>query len=262
MLPTFSCFATDFDAYIGKVQAAEKKELPDLKVQFAKTIREIPVITDDMVFDFDKAYKLYGFKEADIIALYRETGSIEEMVSDYYSWEFPTQNDAVVTMVYSGGKWEFSHLRSPDKSDPDPALRADVIKEKAVYGLIKADRRLFDDVKDFKYVSSGMYFTTFAYIKSRDKEYLIPYGTRPDLTGLVNGRVYMPDEAINILTKTFNYENNHDGRLNGGGSGSASSPSTHSQGTSFLVAICVLFGILTLSCGILLFRRRRRSVQR
>ena len=48
-----------------------------------------------------------------------------------------------------------------------------------------------------------MYHTNFLYMKTADGEYLIPYGSRPDLTDLENGELYTPQEVSEILAVSF-----------------------------------------------------------
>ena len=50
---------------------------------------------------------------------------------------------------------------------------------------------------------AAMYHTNFLYMKTADGEYLIPYGSRPDLTDLENGELYTPQEVSEILAVSF-----------------------------------------------------------
>ena len=60
-----------------------------------------------------------------------------------------------------------------------------------------------NEVTELLCFEAAMYHTNFVYMKMADGEFLIPYGSRPDLTGLENGELYTPQEVSNTLAISF-----------------------------------------------------------
>ncbi len=152
-------------------------------------------------FDYENAYKVYEFAEPDIITQFQKQGSIQGILSDTFTWYVPTsaQNLAYVRRAEDG--WEVLRFQKQNISD---ALAQSAIVDKAT--LSRTLSQKLRGAAELRYVVSNRYHTTFAYIRSEDGEYLVPYGSRPDLTGLANGTVYKADEAIDILRENFGEE--------------------------------------------------------
>jgi hypothetical protein len=69
--------------------------------------------------------------------------------------------------------------------------------------LQKANKALVKRKLIAVYKHRNPYHTSFVLCEIDNSEYLIPYGSRPDLTGLENGKLYTRKEVSQILSQTF-----------------------------------------------------------
>ena len=159
----------------------------------------------DENLEIQKGYKVYWFKGHDIVRMYRQAGNVDALIDyEQYTWQIPTSTGNVATVIPSDvkGEWKVAGIAEFDDA-VETASKSVVDKDTLKCTISKQ----ISDVKDFKYVISHYYHTTFAYVKSGNQEYLIPYGSRPDLTGLENGKVYQPGSVMDILEETMGLPN-------------------------------------------------------
>jgi len=164
---------------------------------------------DTNELDAAKAFKVFRFKRHDIVQGYQESGSLVDLVSDEYTWVLPL-NDVGIKIVIikdpENNNWRISGVNNTltglKKVSPD-----------IEYDLAKMANEIpLEQIDYLSFVKADMYFTEFILLANDDGEYVIPYGTGPDLTGLENGKVYDAKTAINILAENFAGENgNYDG---------------------------------------------------
>lgn len=161
--------------------------------------------------NFAAAYKVHTFTEHDIVAAYKEKGSVGALISDEYRWMVPTDAGDLVTVTKSNesGEWEPIGVAL---GDGRKTARADAIDKSA---LTRTVARQTDQVTDMKYVVSYFYNTTFAYVQTDGQEYLVPYCTRPEFTGLTNGQMYTAAQVMDTLYEKYGEINPEDGDLNG-----------------------------------------------
>ena len=118
-------------------------------------------------------------------------------------------------------------------------------------------------VSQISYIDSPMYTsTTFMYIRSGEQEFLIPYGPRPDFTGLENGKLYPIEDAADILEATSPQQvySSDDESIYGGGGASPESPVSLADGNStLLIAGGIILAALLIGSVILLLAIRKRS---
>lgn len=193
--------------------------------------------------DFEAAYKVYTFTEHDIVAAYKEKGSVEALIADEYKWMVPTDAGDLVTVTKSkkSGDWEPIGVAL---GDGRKTARADAIDKSALARTVALQA---GHIADMKYVVSYFYNTTFAYVQADGQEYLIPYGSRPDFTGLTNGKMYTAARVMDTLYENYGQILPDDGDLNG--NAGAVSHVRNSAWDVWIILGCV-GGILAVLIGI------------
>ncbi len=88
-------------------------------------------------------------------------------------------------------------------------IKAAIVDKEKLTDIINLKTKNIDELKFFV---SYPHHTTFAYFTEGGKEYLVPFGSRPDITGLENAKIYTPSEVISVLKDSFDTaENNNNG---------------------------------------------------
>lgn len=176
-----------------------ENELIEIKTMLSKNNTFSSVEKDKIVYDYDNAYKCFEFQDVNIISQFKKTQSFEALISDNYSWKIPTANE-VYTIKENNNEWEIIGFNETGTGINAEKIDFNFLKTAASKSF-KSNEKL-----DYKIVKSNKYHTTFIFIKSQNNEIIIASGSRPDLTGLENGRIYSANEAIQILSKSFNEE--------------------------------------------------------
>lgn len=136
-------------------------------------------------------YKVHYISSEDFSELLGQGNEVKEIADTDYKWTVPV-NSNEVTVAKTGGKWEI--VGSGTISDISDII--DVKSFKHQY----ADR--YEDM-NMVCVNVVDYHTPFILYKLNGKEYVIPYSSRPDFTGLKNGKSYQLYEAQKILNTKF-----------------------------------------------------------
>ena len=145
------------------------------------------------------AYKMHTLEQIDLVAALQEGVSLSEIISDDYVWIVSTPDDEAIRVDKVDGKWTVLGYSSPASADAATDLiRMDTVNEEL--SIISAETNELPEVLCFE---ATMYHTNFVYMDTADGEVLIPYGSRPDLTGLENGKLYTPQEVSEILAVSF-----------------------------------------------------------
>lgn len=156
--------------------------------------------------DFDAAYKVYSFSALDAAAEYQKTNTVESLLSGEYHWIVPTQAGDLVTVKRSAdkagkasGDWEIVG-GTLQKTDAEAADNPQRIPAAALYAAVQSRA---GEAAELKYIDAPRYYTTFAYVKDGDREYLAPYSARPAWTGLENGKLYPAGEVMDAFDRAF-----------------------------------------------------------
>ncbi|MBD5129623.1 MAG: hypothetical protein HDT43_06835 [Ruminococcaceae bacterium] len=147
-----------------------------------------------------EAYKLYRVASATFLNELYEGTDIFELVSTDYSWMLPTRYAVTKVIQNDEGKWEAIGYEeiTPEKTSET------ILYDKANSAI---NDLLTDSTEEIKSVicidATMLYFTNFVCVTlSSGSVYLIPFGQRPDFTGLTDGKMYSIDEVYNILSGT------------------------------------------------------------
>ncbi|MEG6520874.1 hypothetical protein [Desulfotomaculum sp. 1211_IL3151] len=141
-------------------------------------------------------YKVY-YAPDDFIEPFTMDGDFSKAVKGQVFWEVPLLDDkgrviSTSTAWKEQGAWTIAQtgLYAPVEVievTTNPELLYELLKDNNIEG-----------VKKIKHVRSIDVGLDILYIKAKSGEYLLPFGNRPDITGLENLKVYTVDEVKNI----------------------------------------------------------------
>ncbi|MDE6728987.1 MAG: hypothetical protein K2J80_13790 [Oscillospiraceae bacterium] len=169
-------------------------------------------------------YKRYNVTKDDFIYRLADGEKLADMISSEYSWIFPGQYTVAQADMREESKWHMTGYKEYTQEILDEGVvQKDTVDDNAVNAAIaKITSENSVEVEDVICVNTFAYRTDFVCVVTSDKTYLVPFGARPDFTGLENGAVYTPGEASEILLQTtdtiVDYDPNN-GELEIGGFG-------------------------------------------
>lgn len=202
-------------------------------------------IRSDAGSQLSDSYKMHTLDQIDLVAALQDGVSLSEIISDDYVWIVLTPDNEAIRVDEVDGKWTVLGYSTPASENATTDLiQIDTVNEEV--STLSADT---SEVAELLCFEATMYHTNFVYMKTADGEFLIPYGSRPDLTGLENGELYTPQEVNKILSVSFggSYSANENA---GVGTQSAGAMTAIADGG--VVALAVVVG-----SAIFLIRKRR-----
>ena len=167
-------------------------------------------------------YKIYSISPQEFSDINIDYVVKNKIKSDDYKWIVPDNNKRVIKVGKKQGKWEVLGYSTFENNTEG----AEILLSKSVNNILTTTHEsvLTNSVDGIKnnnlsetYICFEIpqYHTYFVGLFSDNESYVIPYGSRPDLTGLENGKKYSIENANKILTVNFGItESNYD---NGGG---------------------------------------------
>lgn len=200
----------DCKSYSGLFDADEFSEVVkqtsgDYYINEIKSIEPQP-LTANGVSDGSEpdAYKIYYITSADFFGKLSEGAKVLELLPESYSWIIPGESTVAKVIADEEKGWRTVGYKTISHRDPDDVVKSDVVKFDEVNSAVERIR-LNDpsEITDVVCVNYVGVFTNFVCITLADKTYLIPFGSRPDFTGLENGALYTPDEAETILKQNM-----------------------------------------------------------
>ncbi|MDE7361303.1 MAG: hypothetical protein K2N38_05165 [Oscillospiraceae bacterium] len=173
-----------------------------------------------------RAYKLYRIISANFVKELFEGTDISELISTDYSWMLPTPNSVTKVIRNDEGKWE-----AIGYGEISPEYTGDtILYDKANSAITEFLADSTEEIRDVICIdATALYFTNFVCVTlSSGGVYLIPFGMRPDFTGLTDGKMYSVDEVYTILSDTmgvsFGTVTDNNAGVQYGGAGIASEP--------------------------------------
>ena len=167
-------------------------------------------------------YKIYSISPQEFSDINIDYVVKNKIKSDDYKWIVPDNNKRVIKVGKKQGKWEVLGYSTFENNTEG----AEILLSKSVNNILTTTHEsvLTNSVDGIKnnnlsetYICFEIpqYHTYFVGLFSENESYVIPYGSRQDLTGLENGKKYSIENANKILTVNFGItESNYD---NGGG---------------------------------------------
>jgi hypothetical protein len=162
------------------------------------------------------------------------------MISGDYYWLVYTSDKITIKVSKNEGVWGVLGYSKQSET----ASTSDMVD----LALISAS---LNSKTDYICFEAPMYHTMFV-LCGDDEGFLIPFGTRPDLTGLENGQFYTIEEVAEILLTTFSESNPQDTN-----SGGQIRDTNGNPNTSIVILVGLLFAALLASCMWFHFRRKR-----
>ena len=162
---------------------------------------EIPFMGGSGSGDMERAYKLYDFIHPDIVELYKEKGSIEEMISDVYVWMVPTKNNFLAIVKYKDDKWQT--VGADDYSTWEGDDVDYVIINKKLVDQIISDELGDAKIESVKYLSTTLFHLEFVFVKADGIEYLMPYNVWDGGFVSLERRLYRSDEFSLVMDTLY-----------------------------------------------------------
>ena len=216
--------------------------------------------------DLTGAYKLHYTEASDFYPAL-STGGIMNIIEDEYVWKVPFSGGYIAEVVPTeNNEWSVSGFREPLTGPEFSDVSDDTIDMNIVENRIKEiDPSLDINNVYAKCIMVGEYHTNFVCIENAGEEYIIPFGTRPDLTGLENGKVYTPLELKTALDESFTpydgeYTTEEIHQMNSIGGGGIVEE-TQRNGVSAPIAILIML-LVVVVCLVALNVIKRKKVQR
>ncbi|MGN0601161.1 MAG: hypothetical protein ACI4I7_00465 [Oscillospiraceae bacterium] len=206
---------------------------------------------------FTNPYKLYSISDPDFLSEISDPTFAEQIIKTDYCWMVPTKDNNIIKVKKSNGQWEvLGYSITADSSDEVDFIRFEKI-DSNITTLTKSNKNELQNAICFE---APYYHTSFIYLSANGTQYLIPYGSRPDLTGLNNGKLYTTDEVEKILNSTLPTEKSSITADENGGLSSAEKGI--SDRTQILIFSACIFIVLILSIMTILYFKKRRNKSR
>ena len=186
------------------------------------------------------AYRVYELIQSDFVSAHQKGVSVHDMISGDYYWLVYTSDKITIKVSKNEGVWGVLGYSKQSET----ASTSDMVD----LALISAS---LNSKTDYICFEAPMYYTMFV-LCGDDEGFLIPFGTRPDLTGLENGQFYTIEEVAEILLTTFSESNPQDTN-----SGGQIRDTNGNPNTSIVILVGLLFAALLASCMWFHFRRKR-----
>lgn len=165
-------------------------------------------------------YKVYYVTKEDFIYRLADGEKLTDMISSEYSWVFPGKYTVSYAGISEENKWHMDEYVEYTQEILDEGIvQKNTVDDNAVNAAIAG---ISAEVEDVICVTATAYRTDFVCIVTSKETYLVPFGKRPDFTGLTNGVVYSPEEVSEILlqnTDEIVYEAPNEDELLVGGFG-------------------------------------------
>lgn len=194
------------------------------------------------------AYKVYTLKSTDFMVAVQEGEDLSKLISDDYDWIVSTSSNESIHLSKSNGEWEVLGYSTPSS-------KIAVNETVQISTLDQQVKNLADNEKAVKSLlcfEMPRYHTSFVYVSTESDNFLVPYGSRPDLTGLENGKLYTPKEVYQILERSFGATNESE---KDGGVG----VDQKAESTSSLVTWGCAFVLVAISGMLFVFIRKQKQ---
>lgn len=149
-------------------------------------------------------YKIYGLKLFDFAKEIKNGVTISELLSDDYAW-IVLCGTGQTRIKKIDGKWQIlgSRMASPNNR-PTTDIDTEVFERLLASPKFSGE----NEPVQTAFIESFPYNTVFAYIRNNTGEYLVPFSSRPDFTGLENGKLYTTAEVAEILPELIEGDEN------------------------------------------------------
>lgn len=147
----------------------------------------------------EASYKMFSLKDPKLLPALQNGSDLSGLISDEYVWIVVTAANQSIRTAQVDGEWEVLGYSAPRSE----TAATNVVQPEALntdLATLSASQASIDRLVCFE---APMYHTNFVYMDTSDGAFLVPFGSRPDLTGLENGKLYTPEEVGGILSASF-----------------------------------------------------------
>lgn len=220
---------------------------------------------DGLISDFENTsteevspYKLYSVTQEEFSGINKNAAE-SIIASGDYQWIVPNSSGKVIKVAKEQGKWKVLGYSTSENNTKNPeASLGEFVNDILKTGLESAQADNTEKLDGDDLTENAVcfevpqYYTYFIGLFSENGGYVIPYGSRSDLTGLENGKMYSVENADKILRANFNIsESDYD---NGNGGGAATVTKTRS--IKFVISIPAVILIVV---AIVFFAKKKRA---
>jgi hypothetical protein len=201
--------------------------------------------TSDGGSQLGASYKVHTLTQPDLVMALQSGEDMSNIISNDYIWIVPTSENESIRVDDAKGEWEVIGYSTPASSN----ATTDLIQIDTLNAEISTFGTDVGKVSEVVCFEAPMYHTNFVYMKAAEDEALIPYGSRPDLTGLENGKPYSLQEVSDILAVSFDGIYSPDENAGTG---------TQSTDVTTMVLLSVV-ALSALACGVVYVIRKRMA---
>ena len=204
-------------------------------------IKESSLIADA---DFDGAYKVRSMTPGEFLSLASgETQSADVSGSDTgVFWYLVSDDGALAKVGMTNGKWNVLGKSTETEVNMTASDIGNFLSAAPAYAGAYC-------------IDVPEYHTSFIYFENSDGRYVIPFGSRPDLTGLENGISYAIADAADLLTQCFGSPEAANADIYGGASGNVNDSEIIT--TAVIASVCALALLATVVGAFLVFKRKK-----
>ncbi len=206
----------DAAAYPEFFDAAEFQEVRDA-VFHTQLLYENGVLDEAQPADAEgglkTSYKVFSLKDPELLPALQNGSDLSGLISDEYVWIVVTAANQSIRAAQVDGEWEVLGYSTP----PSETATANVVQLEPLNTELAALSASQTSIGRLVCFEAPMYHTDFVYMDASDGAFLVPFGSRPDLTGLENGKLYTPEEAGGILSASFGGAQSENGNAGIGG---------------------------------------------
>lgn len=143
-------------------------------------------------------YKIFYMTPEDFNSFEGTETEIENLTTTAYNWIVPTNTGYKITLSQIDEQWEVVDYSTVTEN-------SDIIEINKFVPSDAEKTNVMDDIEHKNVVCFHItfYHTSFLCYTDNGVVYLVPYSSRPDITGLVNGESYEINEAKKILCSAF-----------------------------------------------------------
>lgn len=168
----------------------------DKIINYSRTA-EVSAVANEAKLKVNEGYYLHALLSPDIVKSVREGAEIKNLISENYSIIVPTENGYIKYRKDNNGNVFYSGTAEFNESTKNTNL----VNISTVKGILNSEK--YKDSTDVVVLDAPMYATNFVYFSADDVEYLIPFSSRPDFTGLENGKLYKATDCMAVLSASW-----------------------------------------------------------
>ena len=202
-------------------------------VSYSRTA-DISAVIESQQQKVSEGYYSYTLLSPDIVTSVEKGAKLKNLISEKYCMIVPTEKGYVKYLKDNNG--DISYVG--EAIFKESSKNTDIVNISTVKSIVSTAK--YADAADMVVFDATMYHTSFVYFVANDVEYLIPFGSRTDLTGLENGKVYEATDCLSKLSATWGGTTADGDRASNGNGGNVDSI----VGTTNIIRNAVIFGVI------------------